>query len=161
MIRFTLKCREGHDFESWFQSSAAYEGLLKAGHVTCPDCGTTKVEKSLMAPMVRASRDAPDGGNSHLTPAKDSPQDLRAQALAKLKAEIEAKSEYVGMNFVAEARKMHVGDTPERAIYGPFCHAARSTKPTLWPADQRLNLPFKASANALEPPEDGGADCML
>jgi len=46
------------------------------------------------------------------------PANDQEAALAALRAEVEAKSEYVGMNFVAEARAMHEGDAPERSIYG-------------------------------------------
>jgi len=115
MIRFTLKCPEGHEFESWFQSGSAFDSLCRAGRVACPVCGATEVEKSLMAPMVTVQRDLAEGA---LTAPKDSPEDARLQAIAKLKAEIEAKSDYVGTNFVAEARKMHTGGVPERAIHG-------------------------------------------
>jgi hypothetical protein len=115
MIRFSLKCLKGHAFDSWFQSGAAYDGLRKAGHVACPVCGATNVEKSLMTPMVSPIRAATGGMQS---PPNDHPEVGRAKALAKLKAEIEANSDYVGTNFAAEARKMHLGDMPERAIYG-------------------------------------------
>ena len=104
MIRYTLKCAAGHGFDSWFQSASALDKLLTAGQVTCPVCGAATVEKALMAPALGATlRDA-------LTD--------REAALATLKAEVEAKSEYVGVNFVAEARAMHDGDKPERSIYG-------------------------------------------
>ncbi len=115
MIRFSLRCPEAHDFESWFQSGAAFEALVQAGHVTCPMCGATRIEKSLMAPMVCPARDAAAGPlSAPVAPAGDP----RPAAIARLKAEIEAKSDYVGMNFVSEARKMHAGEAPERAIYG-------------------------------------------
>lgn len=104
MIRYTLKCAAGHGFESWFQSGSALDRLLIAGQVTCPDCGIATVDKALMAPALGATlRDAPTS---------------RETALAALRAEVEAKSEYVGVNFVAEARAMHDGDRPERSIYG-------------------------------------------
>lgn len=31
---------------------------------------------------------------------------------------VEDNSDYVGSNFATEARKMHLGDAPERSIYG-------------------------------------------
>ena len=109
MILYTLNCAAGHGFDSWFQSAEAVVTLLSSGQVTCPVCGMAKVEKSLMAPAVRASlRDVPS----------DRDAATRETAMAALRAEIEAKSEYVGVNFVAEARAMHDGKTPERSIYG-------------------------------------------
>ena len=46
MIRYALICEQGHDFESWFQDSAAYDKQTKRGLVTCPQCGSAEVEKA-------------------------------------------------------------------------------------------------------------------
>ena len=40
------------------------------------------------------------------------------QAFAAMRREVEANSEYVGLNFAAEARRMHDGTTAARSIYG-------------------------------------------
>ena len=106
MIRYTLKCSADHGFDSWFQSAAAYESLVAAGHVTCPICGVTAVEKALMTPRVTTDK------------ALSSPQSDAETAMAALRRKVEENSEYVGVNFVAEARKMHEGTAPERSIYG-------------------------------------------
>lgn len=115
MIRYSLKCAEGHGFESWFQSGEAFDGLAARGLVSCPVCGSGKVEKTLMAPALLPSRGeteaAPPGPLS--TPTND-----METALAALKQEIEKNSDYVGMNFVNEARRIHAGNAPERAIHG-------------------------------------------
>ncbi len=50
MIRYALACDQGHTFESWFQNSAAYDKQAKQSLVTCPVCGSAKVEKAIMAP---------------------------------------------------------------------------------------------------------------
>ena len=113
MIRYALKCSADHSFDSWFQSAAAYEALISAGRVTCPICGSTKVEKGLMAPAVRLS-DAPAAADRPL----DAPGTDVEAALAALRRQIEANSDYVGLNFAAEARRIHAGDAPERSIYG-------------------------------------------
>lgn len=112
MIRYTLKCPDGHGFESWFASAEAYDTLRAAGHVACPDCGSERVEKSLMAPRVQASRSAAP------KPSLSTPKDPREVAMAKLRREIEEKSDYVGLNFAAEARAIHDGDAPARSIHG-------------------------------------------
>ena len=109
MIRYALNCPTGHAFESWFQSAEALDTLLSAGLVSCPVCGLVNVAKALMAPAVVAVRP-----NATLR----EPSDQYQAALQAIRAEIEAKSEYVGMNFVAEARAIHDGDAPERSIYG-------------------------------------------
>ena len=80
--------------------------------VTCPVCGNADVGKTLMAPAVRSAR------------KDDAPRPLSAPAteqeiaLAALRRKVEENSEYVGMNFAAEARRIHDGDAPERAIFG-------------------------------------------
>ncbi|SLN14032.1 hypothetical protein ROA7450_00242 [Roseovarius albus] len=121
MIQFTLKCDQDHRFDSWFQSAGAFDKLKAAGMVTCAVCGSGKVEKAIMAPRVQASR------SKSAVPSVDAPTSVPAgmlepsaaeQALAKLKKQVEDNSEYVGMNFAREARDMHDGIAPERAIYG-------------------------------------------
>ncbi len=106
MIRYALKCDAGHRFESWFQSADAFEALLERGLVECPDCGTAAVEKAMMAPRV---------GSSHMLAASERAAE---RALAELRSRIEENSDYVGENFAAEARAIHLGDAPERPIYG-------------------------------------------
>lgn len=121
MIRYSLKCPQAHEFDSWFQSAGAYDSLRAAGHVSCAICGSTEVEKVLMAPAVRPARraaSAQPGAVSETGHPLSQPQGDKEQALAALRAHIEANSDYVGMNFVAEARAMHEGNAPERAIYG-------------------------------------------
>ena len=142
MIQFTLKCGDGHTFDSWFQSSAAYDKLLAAGMVSCAVCGGTDVKKAIMAPRVRPARSAAAtpavetakeagaageaAGTSAGTPGRpaggagalSAPASEIEQALSALKKQVEENSDYVGMNFAAEARAMHDGDAPERPIYG-------------------------------------------
>jgi hypothetical protein len=52
MIRYSLRCEHGHEFESWFQSSSAYEQQEKRKLVNCPACGSDKVERAIMAPQI-------------------------------------------------------------------------------------------------------------
>jgi len=117
MIRYAIKCAADHSFDSWFQSAAAYEALKGAGHVSCPVCGSTTVEKGLMAPAVRLSKTAA-GPSAPDRPLEEAPGTDVEAALAALRWQIEANSDYVGLNFAAEARRIHAGDAPERSIYG-------------------------------------------
>ena len=112
MIRYDLKCPKGHEFDGWYQSADAFDRLSKAGHVTCTICGAADVEKRIMAPAVRPARMA--GEKPKL---KEPKNDVEA-AFAELRAQIEANSDYVGLNFAAEARAMHEGKIDERSIYG-------------------------------------------
>lgn len=117
MIQYTLKCSKDHRFDSWFQSAEGFEKLKAAGMVSCAICGETDVDKAIMAPRVRPARSA-------AAPVKEEPAPLSApvnpaeQALAEMKKRVEENSDYVGDKFASEARAMHVGDAPERAIYG-------------------------------------------
>jgi hypothetical protein len=116
MIRFSLRCDQDHSFESWFQSADGFDKLKAAGMVACTICGSTAVEKALMAPVVRAQSGETDSGSK---PAPlSAPKTEVEQAIAALRKHLEANSDYVGMNFAAEARAMHEGATPERAIHG-------------------------------------------
>ncbi|MFN3276341.1 MAG: DUF1178 family protein [Paracoccus sp. (in: a-proteobacteria)] len=108
MIRYAMRCNKGHDFDGWFRSSDAYDTALMAGAVTCSHCGSTQVEKALMAPKVASGRDRPLSGTH--SPAE--------AALEKLRQQIEANSDYVGLSFADEARAMHDGHAPARAIHG-------------------------------------------
>ena len=116
MIRYSLTCAKDHGFDSWFQSASAYDSLRMAGHVTCPVCGNGAVEKTLMAPNVRPARGAGAGQNAKS--ALSQPQNDVESAFAAMRKQVEENSEYVGLNFVTEARRMHEGSIDERAIYG-------------------------------------------
>ena len=105
MIRFHLKCDQGHAFESWFQSGEAFDKLSAAGMVNCATCGSAKIAKSMMAPAVSTSTTA-------------APPKTTEAMLAELRKKVESSSEYVGSKFAREARDMHDGLAPERPIYG-------------------------------------------
>ena len=110
MIRYTLTCENEHQFESWFQSSDAFEALEAAGHLSCAMCGSSKVSRALMAPSVAS--------DAQTSAALSRPTNDAEKALAKMREHVEANSDYVGSSFASEARKMHDGEVPERAIYG-------------------------------------------
>lgn len=113
MIRYALRCRKDHRFDSWFPSAAAWDDQSSRGLVRCPDCGTAEVEKALMAPGLRVSPPGDAAPAPLSTPADD-----RERRLADLRRAVEGNSEYVGLNFAAEARRIHDGDAPGRAIHG-------------------------------------------
>ena len=132
MIRYALRCERDHTFESWFQSSSAYESQVKRKLVECPTCGSTKVEKAIMAPRIvsKKGRDAapvpaapvpapapeviPPGPTSLLMAQE---RELRAK-LKELRDHIVKNADDGGERFPTEARKMHYGETEHRPIYG-------------------------------------------
>ncbi|MBO9402148.1 DUF1178 family protein [Shimia sp. R9_3] len=127
MINYTLKCANDHRFDSWFQSAEAFDKLQASGMVACALCGNTDVTKAMMAPRVRPARKAAAAPAPQEQPAeapKPNPGALSApaspaeQALRELRQHVEANSDYVGKDFASEARAMHEGSAPERAIYG-------------------------------------------
>ncbi len=111
MIRYALRCDKGHDSEGWFRDSEGFDTLRAAEQVTCAICGSTNVEKALMAPAARAS------DRAEARPLR-TPRNEVETALEKLREHVEANSDYVGLKFAAEARAMHEGSAPERAIHG-------------------------------------------
>ncbi|KNG94839.1 DUF1178 family protein [Pseudaestuariivita atlantica] len=120
MIRFTLKCDNDHEFESWFASSAAYDTLRASGHVACAICGSSQVDKALMAPRIAPEGD--DAPTQPPAPEREKPLSAPAspaeQALRAMREHVEKTSDYVGTRFASEARAMHDGTAPERSIYG-------------------------------------------
>jgi len=113
MIRYALTCENDHSFESWFKSADAFEALSAAGHISCAVCGSSTIGKDLMAPAVRPARKGKQTSGT-----LSAPQSEIEAAFAAMRRQVEENSEYVGLNFVSEARAMHEGDVPERSIYG-------------------------------------------
>jgi len=136
MIRYSLFCDRKHDFEIWFKNSADYDKQAKRGLVTCPACGSLKVEKALMAPSLGAGTkkrkaaaprpiEAPAAAES-AAPAETtspvammSPQEKEFRTkLKELRGHLTKNADNVGKKFPEEARKMHYGEIEHRSIYG-------------------------------------------
>jgi len=110
MIRYNLICAKDHEFEGWFSSSSDYDEQAASGLLSCPACGTKKVEKAIMAPAVKTARKVE---------ARDEKAALAMTAMAaKIRSEIGKNCENVGSDFAEEARAIHYGEKPERGIYG-------------------------------------------
>jgi len=122
MIRYRLTCPDAHEFEAWFSSSAAYDKQAKAGHVTCPDCGSKKIRKALMAPNVATSRkkEAAREKTKAATPrpvASQMPAEM-LDMMRKIRDHVRENADYVGDKFADEARKIHYEESEARGIYG-------------------------------------------
>jgi len=116
MIRYALRCTRGHEFDSWFQSAAAFDRLAAAGRLACAACGSSEVAKALMTPAVRAPQPAPAAAAAD-RPLAD-PRDEFERMLAAIRRHVEENADYVGVNFVAEVRDMHEGRIPARSVWG-------------------------------------------
>ena len=137
MIRYALRCDRDHTFESWFQSSSAYESQVRRKLVSCPVCDSVKVEKAIMAPRIVgkkgresaaplaeaapapvpavAETPAPAAGPTPLMMTQE--RELRVK-LKELRDHIVKNADNVGEKFPNEARKMHYGEIEHRPIYG-------------------------------------------
>jgi len=129
MIHYNLRCDQGHAFESWFQSSSAYETQEKRKLVSCPVCGSNRVERAIMAPRIANKKAREETTTPVPAPATEmtSPaptpllmaqeRELRAK-LKELRDHIVKNADNVGERFPNEARKMHYGEIEHRPIYG-------------------------------------------
>lgn len=126
MIKYALICDAGHDFESWFASSASYDEQVRRGFVTCAFCDSAKISKAIMAPNI-ARKDRADQAPvetasaqpaGHAMALLDEQQQNLRMMIKELHEKIVATSEDVGQSFPDEARKMHEGETPARSIRG-------------------------------------------
>jgi len=120
MIKYALACDQGHEFESWFPSAAAYDEQARRGLVACPECSSNRVAKAIMAPAVvgAARADAPSAQRPAEVALLDRRQRALRDAVRALRREIETSTDDVGPKFAEVARSMHAGQTPERAIRG-------------------------------------------
>lgn len=144
MIRYALICDSAHESESWFATSASFEDLAARGLVTCPICGSAKVERAIMAPNVaRTDRERTDRDRTDREPA---PQAIETKTettsvatvpsvqapvalmgekeiafremLTALHRHVAETAEHVGPRFADEALKIHHGESDSRPIYG-------------------------------------------
>ena len=115
MIRYSLSCERGHDFEAWFAGSEAFETQQADGSIACPMCGTVSVDKALMAPAVATSRKKDAVRFAANVP--DQQKELAA-ALRKLREQLTENADYVGPKFAEEARRIHYDEAEKRGIYG-------------------------------------------
>lgn len=97
MIKYTLRCEAGHEFEAWFDSMAGFDDQKAKGWLSCAVCGSSNVNKAIMAPNVRTSEKV-----EHPAPL---PIDL-------------SNVDNVGDRFAQTVRDIHEGLEEERPIHG-------------------------------------------
>ena len=112
MIKYNLKCNEGHEFESWFSNSEEFEKLDNKGLLECIYCNSKKIKKSIMSPMISSSKNK-----------KDSPEINEAfknekNKLLFLRKYIENNFEYVGKDFTKKVREFYYDKKSKKGIYG-------------------------------------------
>lgn len=136
MIHYALVCPDGHEFEGWFSGSEAFEAQRGKGLLACPVCGSTDVDRALMAPAVSTARRREGRGNPEPPPQSGDSNDSSGgkdavrlaanvperqevvKALRKLRRHLTDNADYVGPKFAEEARRIHYDEVEKRAIYG-------------------------------------------
>ena len=112
MIKFILKCKNKHEFESWFSSSKEYEKLKKKKLIECIFCQSTNVYKSIMSPNIVKKIT-----KHHNT--DDSREFIKIKKnLQKIKKLVEKNFEFVGDKFPAEVREIYYNNKKNKNIYG-------------------------------------------
>ena len=108
MIKYNLKCKNKHEFESWFSDSKEFEKLIKKKLIECLFCKTKSVKKSIMSPRI-----------SHKKKINFPDKEIKRMKkdLVKLRKFVEKKFEYVGENFPREVRKVYYDKKSNKNIY--------------------------------------------
>ena len=109
MIKYNLKCKNKHEFESWFSDSKEFEKLLKKKLIECAFCKTKSIKKSIMSPRI-AQKKKVNFPNKELRQMK--------KDLLKLRKFVEKNFEYVGDDFPREVRKVYYDKKKNKNIYG-------------------------------------------
>ena len=109
MIKYNLKCKNKHEFESWFSDSKEFEKLLKKKLIECAFCKTKSIKKSIMSPRI-ANKKKVNFPNKEIRQMK--------KDLLKLRKFVEKNFDYVGDNFPREVRKVYYDKKKNKNIYG-------------------------------------------
>tara|TARA_B100000902_G_C27054051_1_gene785616 strand:- start:66 stop:482 length:417 start_codon:yes stop_codon:yes gene_type:complete len=111
MIKYNLKCKNNHEFESWFSNSEEFEKLNKKGLLDCIYCSSKKIDKSIMAPMIV---------NSEIKNERIDNEEFKKEKnnLLQLRKYIEKNFNYVGKDFSKKVREVYYDKKKNNAIYG-------------------------------------------
>ena len=113
MIKYNLKCKNEHEFESWFSDSDEFDKLRKKELLECIFCSSKNVNKSIMAPMVSGTKE-----NNNLSQELNANLVNEKDKLLKLRKFVENNFEYVEKNFSDKVREMYYDKKNKKAIYG-------------------------------------------
>ncbi len=112
MIKYNLKCKNKHEFESWFSDSKEFERLKSKKIIECTFCGTKLIEKSIMSPNILSKEQK--GKNIQVSKGFKKIRD----DLLKMRNFVEKNFEYVGKNFPREVRNIYYDKRENKNIYG-------------------------------------------
>ena len=112
MIKYILKCKNKHEFESWFSDSEEFDKLDKKNLLECIYCSSKKISKSIMAPMVSVEKKEVN------LPKIDKIMIDEKKKLTELRNYIEKNFEYVGKDFSKKVREIYYDKKNNKSIYG-------------------------------------------
>ena len=120
MVIYNLVCKKKHSFEGWFPSFEDYQKQADKKLISCPSCGTTKVEKVPHACAVHVKKEPapPPAKKPVQTPAAPPTAAEFKEMLIQVHHYVKQNFEDVGPRFAEEARQIHKGDAAERPIHG-------------------------------------------
>ena len=113
MIKYNLKCKNEHEFESWFSNSAEFEKLNNKNLLECIYCSSKKIKKSIMSPMISSSKNY-----YHQIKITDGELKNEKNNLIKLRNFVEKNFEYVEKDFTKKVREIFYDKKNNKAIYG-------------------------------------------
>ncbi len=120
MVIYNLLCKKKHTFEGWFPSFEDFQKQADKKLISCPTCGTNKVEKVPHACAVHVKKEQPTPPlekPKQTPPAPPSPAEFK-EMLLKVHHYVKENFEDVGPRFAEEAREIHKGEAEERPIHG-------------------------------------------
>lgn len=112
---FDLQCGAGHRFEGWFASAEEFAAQRTQGLVGCPSCGAQEVDRIPSATRFNTGAPQPAAPAGE---AKHDPLALAQKLYSRMLDELLQRSEDVGSDFPAEARRIHYHEAQERSIRG-------------------------------------------
>jgi hypothetical protein len=122
MIVFDLLCGVGHRFEGWFGSAGDFAAQKQRRLLTCPACGSAQVERIPSASRVNLGAPEPKPPAQQLAKTPDmegkDPFAIAQMLYSRMLDELLTKTEDVGKQFPAEARRIFYKQEPARAIRG-------------------------------------------
>ena len=110
MIKYNLTCKCNYTFDSWFASSKEFGRLIKKKLITCIECNSNNVNKSIMAPSVSNSK--------RIDNINDKFQKNIKKKIIEYQKFIKKNCKYVGDNFAQEARSVYYDKKETKGIYG-------------------------------------------
>ncbi|MGZ8488598.1 MAG: DUF1178 family protein [Candidatus Binatia bacterium] len=121
MVIYNLLCKKKHSFEGWFPSFEDFQRQADKKLISCPTCGTTKVEKVPHACAVHVKKEqppAPPAKNPAPAPAAPPSAAEFKEMLLRVHHYVKENFEDVGPRFAEEAKQIHKGEAAERPIHG-------------------------------------------